>query len=373
MTMRVLMSADAIGGVWTYALDLAGALAAGDVEVTLAVMGPPPSQDQLLGAASAGITDVRTEPYALEWMHEPWDDVDAATSWLLALERDLGADVVHLNGYCHAAAAWVAPVVVVAHSDVVSWWEAVHGERPGAEWAEYERRVRAGLDVADAVVAPTRAALEMIERAFGAVGTVIHNGRSGEWVHDTAKEPIVLGIGRLWDPAKNADALAQAAVGLDWPVLLAGDAAAPDGSQRPVGDSVQHLGSLPFTELAAWLGRASVFASPARYEPFGLGALEAAMSGCALVLGDIPSLREVWGDAAVFVDPDDVDELHGALVGVIADPARRRELGARARDQAARYSAELMGSRYRELYASLVDSRARPEDRRAPASARTGA
>ena len=61
--------------------------------------------------------------------------------------------------------------------------------------------------------------------------------------------------------------------------------------------------------IADWYARASIYALPARYEPFGLSALEAALSGCALVLGDIPSLREVWGDAALFVAPDDTDAL----------------------------------------------------------------
>ncbi|MEB3829625.1 glycosyltransferase [Phormidium sp. CCY1219] len=57
-------------------------------------------------------------------------------------------------------------------------------------------------------------------------------------------------------------------------------------------------------ELSHWYARAAIYAFPARYEPFGLSVLEAALSGCALVLGDIPRLREMWGDAAVFANPD---------------------------------------------------------------------
>ena len=68
------------------------------------------------------------------------------------------------------------------------------------------------------------------------------------------------------------------------------------------------------------MGRAAIYALPARYEPFGLSILEAALSGCALVIGDIPSLREIWADAALFVPSDGHDaplahvgELHHAL------------------------------------------------------------
>jgi hypothetical protein len=58
---------------------------------------------------------------------------------------------------------------------------------------------------------------------------------------------------------------------------------------------VRCLGPLEASELAGWMHRAAIYALPARYEPFGLSALEAAQAGCALVLGDLSSLREVWG------------------------------------------------------------------------------
>ena len=60
-----------------------------------------------------------------------------------------------------------------------------------------------------------------------------------------------------------------------------------------------------------WLRRATIFALPARYEPFGLSALEAGLAGCALVLGDIP-MREVWHDAAMFVPPEQPAALENA-------------------------------------------------------------
>ena len=67
------------------------------------------------------------------------------------------------------------------------------------------------------------------------------------------------------------------------------------------------------TRCQRGIARAAIYALPAHYEPFGLSILEAAMSGCALVLGDIPSLREIWGDAAVFVHPDNRDAVARCL------------------------------------------------------------
>ena len=87
--------------------------------------------------------------------------------------------------------------------------------------------------------------------------------------------------------------------------------------------------------MARHLGSAAIFAAPARYEPFGLAILEAAAAGCALVLGDISSLRENWGGAALFVDPEDPPALQRRHHALIADPEERTRLAAAARDRAA--------------------------------------
>src|SRR5688500_6262661 len=176
--MHVLMTADTVGGVWAYALELADALAPHGVEVSLATMGRPMSPSQRGELERSAVVDVHESGFALEWMDEPWADVDRAAGWLLALEDELAPDVVHLNSYAHAALPWRAPTVVVAHSCVVSWWEAVHAEAPPDSWAEYRRRVTAGLEAACELVAPTAAMLDAVHRCYGVTGgTVVPNGR----------------------------------------------------------------------------------------------------------------------------------------------------------------------------------------------------
>jgi glycosyltransferase involved in cell wall biosynthesis len=214
------------------------------------------------------------------------------------------------------------------------------------------------LAAADAVVAPTRAVLADLERWYGFVGgRVIPNGRSARWVVTVAKEQFVLGSGRLWDEAKNVAALDAAARLLDRPVVLAGERTAPSGApSRPAG-AAQRLGAVPFDQLAVLLGRAAVFAHPARYEPFGLGPLEAGLSGCALVLGDIPSLREVWGGAATYVDPDDEEQLAAVLADLLADPLRTSRWGAEARRRAVGYRLDAMADAYLAAYTDLLADR----------------
>jgi glycosyltransferase involved in cell wall biosynthesis len=171
----------------------------------------------------------------------------------------------------------------------------------------------------------------------------------------------VVAAGRLWDEAKNADVVVRAAPAIGGQVVLIGAGGAPvparAGDDDPTaidGHGVVATGELDGPQVAAWMSRAAVFVEPARYEPFGLAALEAALGGCALVLGDIPSLREVWGDAATYVSPDDPQALAHAVNALLDDPDRRARAARRAGQRARRYSAEAMGQRYIGLYAQLA-------------------
>jgi glycogen(starch) synthase len=363
MIRRVLMTADTVGGVWTYAMELCRALREHQVEVALATMGAPLDRAQAAEAASLPGLQVYESRYRLEWMREPWNDVDEAGAWLLDLERRLAPEVVHLNGYCHASLPFAAPVVVVGHSCVLSWWRAVKGEAAPAEWAIYAERVARGLLAADLVVAPTAAMLRWLQDLYGPLprARVIPNGRRRELFPPLPKEPYVLTAGRLWDEAKNVRALARVARHLSWPVLMAGDGAAPerreDREGREIwegwGDRLQNLrplGRLAPPDLASWLGRAAIYALPARYEPFGLSILEAALAGCALVLGDVDSLRELWEGSALFVPPADDGRLGEALESLIRDPVRRRRLADASRRRARQFGPDRMAESYLRAY-----------------------
>ena len=354
--MRILMTADAVGGVWTYCLELARALAPKGVTVALATMGPLPRDEQRAEATAVPGLELHESDFKLEWQDEPWEDVRRAGDWLLELERRLTPAVVHLNGYAHGALPWRAPLLVVGHSCVLSWWEAVKGRDAPSSWDRYRAAVSAGLRTADLVVAPTRAMLAALERHYGRLpaSRAIPNGRDPAQFLPGEKEPLVLAAGRLWDEAKNIAALAEVAAELPWPVCVAGDDRHPDGGRVEYAN-VRMLGRLPQAELAGWVGRAAIYALPARYEPFGLSALEAAFAGCALVLGDIPTLREVWGDAALFVPPGDRGALRDVLRDLIADGEARQALAARARARAFEFTPERMAGGYLAAYRYLLE------------------
>jgi glycogen synthase len=352
---RVLMTTDTVGGVWTYSLELCQGLARHGVHVALATMGAPLTAEQCTEVEHLANVQVFESAYPLEWMSDPWEEVDRAGDWLCELAAALRPDIVHLGGYAHGALRWPAPVVVVAHSCVLSWWRAVKDEDAPAEWRTYRQRVEAGLAGADLVVAPTRAMLDAIVLHYrpGGATRVIANGRDPDRFTPGVKEPLIFAAGRLWDEAKNLATLDACSTDLPWPVYVAGATRHPDGREIRAA-SAHLLGPLPQRQVARWLSRASIYALPARYEPFGLSALEAALSGCALVLGDIPSLREVWGDAAVYVDPGDAGELGHALRRLIQSPAVRAALAARARMRAHGFTARRMARAYLDAYDTLA-------------------
>ncbi|HVI71538.1 MAG TPA: glycosyltransferase family 4 protein [Pyrinomonadaceae bacterium] len=355
MPRRILMTADTVGGVWTYALELTRSLQDYDVEVLLALMGPRLSPAQREDAQSIPNLNIFKSDYKLEWMPDCWTDVKRAGDWLLHLENRLHPDLIHLNGYAHANLNWRAPTLVVGHSCVFSWWQSVHGNVPPPEWQRYRDEVKNGLKAADLVVSPSEAMLAALNTHYGRIwnSRVIPNGRNPENFKPGEKQPFILSAGRLWDQAKNIDQVAEIASELPWPVFIAGDS-----RDRLHRNECQWLGSLPESELRPWFAAASVYALPALYEPFGYTPLEAALSGCALVLGDIDSLREVWRDAAVFVDPKNSHALKCELLDLINDDELRLHMAQRARARALEFTSTRMAENYFAAYAELlVDAR----------------
>lgn len=363
--MKVLISTDTIGGAFTYTAELAAALEAGGDEVVVATMGPPlrRAQQEALPAR------VHESGFRLEWMEDPWTEVAADGEFLLALEEQERPDVIHLCSFAHGSLPFQAPQVLVAHSCVLSRWRAIHGAEAPRSWNRYRAEMAAGLESADAVVAPTAAMLRELERDHvlnPATAQVIHNGSATSQPHtpelhqisDPAglkfdavreREPFVLGSGRVWDVAMNLAALDMAAEGLTWPVVVAGDLGGSDAPRHALSTGV-----LDGAALAKLRREAPIYAAPAFYEPFGLEILEAARDGCTLVLGDIPALRELWEEAAIFVDPLDPKGLRAVLSCLIDTPQLREDLAERARSRAAEYTIERSATAYRGLYQRLT-------------------
>ena len=109
-------------------------------------------------------------------------------------------------------------------------------------------------------------------------------------------------------------------------------------------------------QLKQLLATAGVYVATSRYEPFGLAPLEAALSGCALILNDIPTLREIWGDAAVYFERNNGASLVLTIQELASNPARRSEYGGRALERARRFNSDKMAEEYLGHYRTLVSA-----------------
>ena len=364
--VRVLMTADAVGGVWTYAIDLARGLSASGVEVVLAVMGPPLDRGQRAEAAAVdGLTLVDTG-LPLDWLARDRRAIDEVAEAVSDLARFSDVDLVHLNSPALARPIEI-PVVGVCHSCVATWWSAVREGPMPDDFRWRTEALRRGMEACHLLIAPSGAFADAIARTYNVERPqVVHNGRRPVRTRIVDRGRSVFTAGRLWDAGKNLATLDRAAALLDAPVRAAGSV------RGPHGESVEFrcldlLGTLDTAGVRRELASAPVFASAALYEPFGLSVLEAAQAGCALVLSDIPTFRELWDGVADFVRAEDFEALAAACRRLLDDPAEAARRGAAARLRARRYNVEAMRAGVLSAYETVAPGLAQVFGREAAA------
>jgi glycosyltransferase involved in cell wall biosynthesis len=357
---NVLITLDAVGGVWRYAVDLARGLGAIGTRTTLLGFGPHPTRDRKAEVEAMDTTRLVWSDQTLDWMAGHEDELAGIGPVIEEVAEREGVDLLHLNLPSQASSlSRKRPIVVASHSCVITWWAAMRREALPESWRAARERNRRGFDAADIVIAPSGSHAEALERAYGPINEldVVYNSAQPDGGPPEVKQPFALAAGRWWDEAKNAAALDAAATLADTEIRLAGSARAPNGEEFGVRHA-RLLGEMPASEVRALMRRAAVFASPARYEPFGLAILEAAMSRCALVLADIPTFRELWDGAAIFVSPDDPAAIALTLDWLAENPDNAAEWGARAADRARGFTLEAQVSQMLDIYARAIDHHA---------------
>ena len=178
-------------------------------------------------------------------------------------------------------------------------------------------------------------------------GSTFDVRRSVEGGTDSRRPYVLCVAGR--DPTKNVNALIEAFARLPHSIRRTYDlVVVGDVKRRPelwecVGklgleSCVYFPGVVADDELIMWYQRATVFVFPSRYEGFGLPVLEAMACGCPVISSNASSLPEVAGDAALLVNPEDVEGLGQAMVSVLNDATIQQSLRARGLAQAARFT-----------------------------------
>ncbi len=365
--VHVLVTADTVSGVWTYTRELVTGLVSRGVRVTLVSLGEIPMPQQISWMDNLHGLEYRPTAFRLDWMQEGEYDLEDSSSYLTTLVRELKPDLLHLNQLCYGCLPVDVPRIVVAHGDLISWWKAVHGHEPKpSHWLRWYRGVvTRGVSKASAVVAPTQWMMDAVRTCYTRPrrDAVIYNGRNPIFFNPfVSKDDSVLAVGRLWDAGKQVSLLTQHVHPL--PVCIVGTEAPVHAPKIPIRadvklstDNVCVALKGPQTEaqLRTLYSRAAIYAATSRYEPFGMAALEAAFSRCAIIANDIASFREIWGDAAFYFRANDARSLAEAIRRLSEERDLCRGYANRAYQRAREcFTAKRMIDEYLELYEDLL-------------------
>jgi glycogen(starch) synthase len=359
--MRVLITTDTVGGVWTFTRQLTSDLLQRGHQVALVSFGRMPSESQSRWGAVTCAAFGKSFCYIpseapLEWMQENEHAYSAALPALSAAIDRTDPEVLLSSQFCFGKLPIAIPKVVVAHSDVLSWSKSCgKAPLPASDWLNtYLRLVGDGLEQTDAVVAPTHWMLAALAEHFTLPqhALVILNGRTLEHGSSPpAKKLQAATAGRFWDEAKNLSVLEQFESPV--PILLAGSYALGSTKGTLNSASVTLLDELSEADVLSLFLESSIYLCSSIYEPFGLAPVEAALCGCAVVANDIPSLREVWGECASFYQ--DVPSLR-SILQMLTDPRALQAAQARSLERARMLSSSRMTERYLNLFERLLQS-----------------
>jgi glycogen(starch) synthase len=368
--MHVLVTADTVGGVWTYTRELVSELSRRGIRVTLVSFGEIPSPAETRWMEGLQGLDYRPTAFRLEWMRDSEDDLAASAAYLLSIVDEVKPDLLHLSQFYYGSLKCEQPRIVVAHSDIVSWWQAVHKAEPKQEkdkWIRwYRAMVSRAVERADSVVAPSQWMLGSLSHNYGfpKMGAVVYNGRNPSLFDPyVSKEEYAVSVGRIWDFGKNAALLRK--IDSPLPIHLAGSNQEPnrpatadqddDHGEEAPRNSLILTGVQTENQLRQLYSRASIYIATSQYEPFGLAPVEAALSRCAIVASDIPSFREIWGDAVSYFTSNNTASLEAALQRLQADKELCASFGQLAYQRARqRYTSSRMVEDYLHLYEALV-------------------
>jgi glycosyltransferase involved in cell wall biosynthesis/GT2 family glycosyltransferase len=362
--LRILVDATNLkpgqGGIRTYTIGLIQALAA---------------QPELALVVATSVADVaELGPMELVHVSPRTQGVSARALWrernLASLARSLRADVVLSPVPELPLRRLPVPSVIVVH-DVGPLVAPAFYSLP--KKLRYQSFLPRACRAASVVVCVSQATLTGLHAATGTDPRrceVIGEGPQlldGPDDAERTRDPYLLYVGSL-DPRKNVETLMAAVIGADPPLpaklLIVGP---NEGGTKTelnervarlgASERVEHLGFVAPARLTALYRGASALVLPSLHEGFGLPVLEAMNIGTPVVASDIPPVREVAGDAALYVSrPLDADAWRVALARICADDSLRAELSERGAAAAVQFSWAEVGRRFSELLHRIADS-----------------
>ena len=295
------------------------------------------------------------------------------------LVRTHGVNVAHI----HHASSLYGTIASALRATSTPWMVTFHGSDLRVDISEPTCHA-VMLDLvtaAGSVSAVSESLREAAVRAFpeaAAKTSVVYNSVDVALIEEArqvasngleAKVVVFLGV---LGARKGADVLLTAWIDLvrsgrapsPWLLVIAGDG--PDkreleaiAAKAGVSDRVRFVGATARGDIATLLSAASIMVVPSRTEPFGLVAAEGQMLGRPIVASNTGGLPEVIQDGVtgVLVPTENPAALAAAIAGLIADPARRREMGLAAHRRAIQnFTPSRMAHEYVSLYSAIIEA-----------------
>jgi glycosyltransferase involved in cell wall biosynthesis len=228
----------------------------------------------------------------------------------------------------------------------------------------FSKQARQAAEHSDLIIAVSRFTAQQVEELLGVepsrIRVIPHGSRAP--LHITpARENLVLMVGAV-QKRKNVARLVKAFERMPpgWKLAIAGSAQGYGAAvelhaveESPRRRDIEVLGYVPGVALEDLYSRARIFAFPSLDEGFGMPVLDAMARGAPVVTSRRSAIPEVAGDAALLVDPEDVEELGAALNRLAGDEGLRQDLAQRGRERAAEFTWEKAVERTWKVYAEL--------------------
>jgi glycosyltransferase involved in cell wall biosynthesis len=266
------------------------------------------------------------------------------------------------------------PYIVTIHDLILLSFPTVRGSTlpPFMYWFKYavwRTMMKIVLRRAKRIIVPSYAVASDLERHFhvsqGKMAMIyegspkINSQLSTPNSQPSIRHPYLLYVGSAY-PHKNLEALIQAfrilrdREHLDVRLTLVGksDYFYERLRKEFMGklQDVTFTGQVTDAELGELYCNASLYVFPAFIEGFGLPALEAASHGLPVVVSSTPALKEIMGDAAIYFDPRNVEEMASAIKQTLQDEALRKKMVAAGYERIKKFSWEKMARETLEVY-----------------------
>lgn len=303
------------------------------------------------------------------------------------LAKDLKLDVLHVPSYRRLL--WQQPCAVVG---------TIHDLAPFHVANKYDwKRMLYGRVVVKRlahrqheIIAISQNTANDVSHFFGVPSeriTVVHNGVDHERFHPGSKEaarkvvaeqhgikaPFFLYMARLEHPAKNHVRLIEAfnqfkvQTGSDWQLIFGGsdwhgaEEIHAKIKASPVSKHIRSLGFVPDNDLPTLYRAADCFVYPSLFEGFGMPPIEAMACGCPVISSARGSLGEVVGNAAIIINPENVNQMKQELEGIATDSALRENLSKAGILHARRFNWHDAAEKTLQIYHRAVQQQLQPK------------